>query len=86
MDLVAALDGSAKTFDDPTWMNHLKEGGGHYFGNTAALFSGFDEEKKVTTSPYVPSWAPKWGITRDTQKAATQPWNNATPVSTDPIP
>ena len=63
-DLVTALDGSAKTFDDPTWMNHLKEGGGHYYGNTAALFTGFD----------------------DAQKAATQPWNNATPVSTNPIP
>ena len=63
-DLVTALDGSAKTFDDPTWMNHLKEGGGHYYGNTAALFTGFD----------------------DAQKAVTQPWNNATPVSTNPIP
>jgi hypothetical protein len=63
-DLVTALDGSAKTFEDPTWMNHLKQGGGHYYGNTAALFTGFD----------------------DTQKAATQPWNNVTPVSTDPIP
>ena len=63
-DLVTALDGSAKTFDDPTWMNHLKEGGGHYYGNTAALFTGFD----------------------DAQKAVTQPWNNATPLSTNPIP
>jgi hypothetical protein len=63
-DLVTALDGSAKTFEDPTWMNHLKQGGGHYYGNTAALFTGFD----------------------DAQKAATQPWNNVTPVSTDPIP
>jgi hypothetical protein len=63
-DLVTALDGSAKVYEDPTWMNHLKQGGGHYYGNTAALFTGFD----------------------DTQKAATQPWNNVTPVSTDPIP
>ena len=85
-DLVTALDGSAQTFEDPTWMNHLKDGGGHYYGNTAALFTGFDEEKKVATGPYVPSWAPKWGITWDTQKAATRPWNNATPVSTDPVP
>ena len=86
MDLVTVLDGSAKVYEDPTWMNHLKEGGGHYFGNTAALFTGFDEEKKVATGPSIPSWAPTWGITWDAQKAATQPWNNATPVSTDPIP
>ena len=89
MDLVTVLDGSAKVYEDPTWMNHLSAGGGHYYGNTAALFAGFDEDKKAVKGAFGgdnPSWAPKWGITWDTQKAATQPWNNATPVSTDPTP
>ena len=42
MDPVTVLDGSAKEFNDPTWMNHLSAGGGHYYGNTAGLFAGFD--------------------------------------------
>ncbi len=86
MDPVTVLDGSAKVYEDPAWMNHLSAGGGRYYGNTAALFAGFDADKKAVKGPYVPSWAPKWGITWGTQKAATQPWNNATPVSTDPTP
>jgi hypothetical protein len=30
------------TFDDPDWVNHRTEGYGHYYGNTANHFAGFD--------------------------------------------
>ena len=36
------LDGSATRIIDPTWIYHLKDGAGHYFGNTADLHAGFD--------------------------------------------
>ena len=39
MDLVTIFYGSAKEFDDPTWLNHLSAGGGHYYGNTGGLFA-----------------------------------------------
>ena len=74
--------------NDPTWLNHLSAGGGHYYGNTAGLFAGFDDvlpsESRGPKDKVGPS-APKWGITWDIQKAMSQPWNNATPVTTDPI-
>jgi hypothetical protein len=41
-DFAAALDGSVKVFWDPTSMNHLSQGGGHFYGSTASLFAGFD--------------------------------------------
>ena len=88
MDPVTVLDGSAKEFSDPTWMNHLSAGGGHYYGNTAGLFAGFDGDGfigNVQKDKVAPS-APKWGITWDIQKAMSQPWNNTTPVTTDPAP
>ncbi len=88
MDLVSVFDGSAKEFDDHTWLNHPSAGGGHYYGNTADLFTGFDSvlpsESRGPEDKVVPS-APKWGITRDTQKAMSQTWNNTTPVTTDPM-
>ena len=42
MDPFTALDGSAMRLKDPTWLYHLKEGGGRYFGNIAGLYAGFD--------------------------------------------
>jgi hypothetical protein len=46
-DPVTFFDGSAtRMFADPTWYKHLKDGGGHYYGNTAALFAGFDGPNK----------------------------------------
>ncbi len=41
-DFAAALDGSAKIFWDPTSVNHLSQGGGHFYGSTASLFAGFN--------------------------------------------
>ncbi len=41
-DPATVLDGSAKVMDDPTWLNHLSEGGGQYYGNIAGLHAGFD--------------------------------------------
>ena len=35
MDPVTVLDGSAKVYEDPTWLNRLSAGGGHYYGNIA---------------------------------------------------
>ena len=88
MGHITVLDGSAKEFEDPTWLNHLSAGVGHYYGNTAGLFAGFDGDGfigNVQKDSVVPS-APKWGITWGIQKAMPQPWNNATPVTTDPGP
>jgi hypothetical protein len=48
-DPVTFFDGSAtRMFADPTWYKHILtgEGGGHYYGNTAALFAGFDGPNK----------------------------------------
>ena len=42
MDPFTILDGSATRIVDPTWIYHLKEGAGHYFGNIADLYAGFD--------------------------------------------
>ena len=42
MDPFAFLDGSATRITDPTWIYHLKDGAGHYFGNVADLYAGFD--------------------------------------------
>ena len=87
MDLVTIFNGSAKEFNDPTWLNHLSAGGSHYYGDAAGLFAGFDGDGfigNVQKDTVAPS-APKWGITWDIQKAMSQPWNNATPVTTDPV-
>ena len=42
MDPFTVLDGSATHIVDPTWIYHLKDGAGHYFGNIADLYAGFD--------------------------------------------
>ena len=42
MDSFTILDGSATRIVDPTWIYHLKEGAGHYYGNIADLYAGFD--------------------------------------------
>ena len=42
MDRFTILDGSATRVTDPTWIYHLKDGAGHYFGNIADLYVGFD--------------------------------------------
>ena len=42
MDPFTILDGSATRVTDPTWIYHLKDGAGHYFGNIADLYAGFD--------------------------------------------
>ena len=86
------MDGSATRITDPTWIYHLKEGAGHYYGNIADLYAGFDgpdgdglignARKKDDVAPT----APKLGIAWDTQKAMRQPWNYATHVTTDPVP
>ncbi len=65
MEPVPVLDRSAKEFNDPAWMNHLIAGGGHYYGNFAGLFAGFDEDGfigNVSMDKVAPS-VPKWGIT-----------------------
>jgi hypothetical protein len=42
-DPATLLDNSVgMTFDDPDWVNHRNEGYGHYYGNTANHFAGFD--------------------------------------------
>ncbi len=89
MDPVTVLDNSAKVMDDPTWLNHPSEGGGHYYGNIADLYAGFDgpdgDGYLGNTAPSPPP-PPSRGITWDIQKFLTQPWNDATPVTTDPSP
>ena len=42
MDPFTMLDASATRITDPTWIYHLKDGAGHYFGNIADLYAGFD--------------------------------------------
>lgn len=91
MDPATALDGSAMQLDDPTYLNHLGDGGGHYYRNIAELYAGFDGEDGdgfIARAPKdaVAPAAPKWGITWDIQKSLTQPWNNTTPTTTDPMP
>ena len=85
MDPLTVLDGSAKQIDDPTWLNHLSEGGGHYYGNIADLFAGFDgpdgDGYLGMTKPPTTG-----GIIQDVQKSLVQPWNDVTPVTTDPTP
>ena len=60
MDPATVLDGPAKVMDDPTWLNHLGERGGHYYGNIADIYAGFDgpdgdgylgNENTVPTAP-----------------------------------
>jgi hypothetical protein len=75
MDPVTVLDGSAKQIHDPTWLTHLSEGGGHYYGNIADLYAGFDG----------PDGDGYLGMTMP-EKSMTQPWNNTMPVTTDPMP
>ncbi len=87
MDLVTIFDGSAKEFNNSTWLNHLSAGGGHYYGNTAGLFTGLDEvlpSKPREPEDKVGPSAPRWGITWDIQKAMSPPWNNTMPVTPDP--
>ena len=84
MDPLTVLDGSAKQIDDPTWLNHLSEGGGHYYGNIADLFAGFDGPDG---DGYLGMTKPTTGgIIQDVQKSLVQPWNDVTPVTTDPAP
>ena len=42
MDPFTILDVSATRIVNPTWICHLKGGAGHYFGNIADLYAGFD--------------------------------------------
>jgi hypothetical protein len=90
MDPVTVLDNSATEITDPTWVNHLSQGGGHYYGNIADLYAGFngaDGDGYIpNTAPPPPPPTPTGGITWDIQKSLTQPWNDATPVTTDPSP
>ena len=99
MDPVTVLDNSAKEIVDPTWVNHLSEGGGHYYGNIADLYAGFDgtdgdgylpevPEAKASPLPNTapPPPPPTGGIIMDVQKSLYQPWNDVTPVTTDPSP
>ena len=90
MDPVTVLDNSAKEIVDPTWMNHMSQGGGHYYGNIADLYAGFDgpdgDGYLGNTAPPTASPPTTGGITWDIQKSLTQPWNDVTPVTTDPIP
>ena len=87
MDPLTVLDGSAKQIDDPTWLNHLSEGGGHYYGNIADLYAGFDgpdgDGYLGMTMPPPPTTG---GIIQDVQKSLMQPWSDVTPVTTDPAP
>ena len=88
MDPVTILDNSAKEIVDPTWINHLSEGGGHYYGNIADLYAGFGG---TDGDGYLPNTAPPpppptGGIIMDVQKSLYQPWNDVTPVTTDPSP
>ena len=46
------LDGSATRITDPTWIYHLKEGAGHYYGNIADLYAGFDGPNGPATQPW----------------------------------
>ncbi len=88
MDLIDTFDGSATEFSDHTRLNHLSAGGVHYYGNTAGLFAGFDGDGFIgnANKDKVAPSAPKLGLTWDVQKAMPPPWNNATPVTTDPAP
>ena len=90
MDPATALDGSAMHLQDPTWLNHLSEGGGHYYGNIAELFAGFDgpdgDGLIGNKRPETVATPSKWGISWDTQNAMTEPWNSTVPVTTDPVP
>ena len=95
MDPVTVLDNSAKEIVDPTWVNHLSQGGGHYYGNIADLYAGFDgadgdgylpEVPEAKASPLPPPPPPSGGIILDIQKSLYQPWNDVTPVTTDPSP
>jgi len=92
IDPFTILDQSAVRIYDPTWMSHLQEGGGHYYGNIADLFAGFDGPDgdgfigNAVRKNDAPPTAPKWGVTWDIQKAMKEPWNYTTPVSTDPSP
>ena len=91
MDPLTALDGSEMRLKDPTWLNHLKEGGGHYFGNIADLYAGFDGHDgdgfigNAGKTESVAPTAPKWGIAWDIQKSMREPWNYTTQVSNDPL-
>ena len=42
MDPFAILDGSTIRKIDPAWIYPFKDGAGHYFGNVADLYAGFD--------------------------------------------
>ena len=94
MDPVTFFDNSAQIIDDPTWLDHLKEGGGHYYGNIASSFAGFDGPNG---DGYIPSTAPPsneldpvkymgrsviWDLQKRFMKmpemSATEPWNNTT--------
>ena len=90
MDPVTVLDNSATEITDPTWVNHLSQGGGHYYGNIADLYAGFNgadgDGYLPNTAPPPPPPSPTGGIILDVQKSLTQPWNDVTPVTTDPSP
>jgi hypothetical protein len=89
MDPLTVLDGSAKQIDDPTCLNHLSEGGGHYDGNIADLYAGFDGpdgDGYIGNAPPESNGPTTGGIIQDVQKSLVQPWNDVTPVTTDPSP